>query len=134
MAQYDIVSSVRFPDDYTRAGLPCLRDANLNEIYNLFDVMVLPTIGEGFGLPMLESMAAGTPVIATNFTRAASSTWAGQKSKFLSVISYQYQLSVISSVVTLGGMKTGEHLPREWLKFKTRTPGVHPDVAQANYL
>jgi len=68
IAQYDIASCVRFPDDYTLAGLPCLRDANLNEVYNLFDVMVLPTIGEGFGLPMLESMAAGTPVIATNYS------------------------------------------------------------------
>lgn len=40
----------------------------LNEIYNLFDVMALPTAGEGFGLPILESMAAGTPVIATDYT------------------------------------------------------------------
>jgi glycosyltransferase involved in cell wall biosynthesis len=40
----------------------------LNEIYNLFDVMVLPTAGEGFGLPILEAMAAGVPVIATDYT------------------------------------------------------------------
>lgn len=40
----------------------------LNEIYNLFDVMVLPTAGEGFGLPILESMAAGIPVIATGYS------------------------------------------------------------------
>jgi glycosyltransferase involved in cell wall biosynthesis len=40
----------------------------LNEIYNLFDVMVLPTAGEGFGLPILESMAAGVPVIATGYS------------------------------------------------------------------
>src|ERR1051325_1583750 len=41
-------------------------DANgLNEIYNLMDAMVLPTTGEGFGLPILEAMAAGVPVLAT---------------------------------------------------------------------
>lgn len=40
----------------------------LNEIYNLFDVMVLPTGGEGFGLPILEAMAAGVPVIATGYS------------------------------------------------------------------
>lgn len=39
--------------------------AKLNEIYNLFDVMVLPTAGEGFGLPIVEAMAAGVPVMAT---------------------------------------------------------------------
>jgi glycosyltransferase involved in cell wall biosynthesis len=40
----------------------------LNEIYNLFDVMVLPTAGEGFGLPILEAMAAGVPVMATDYS------------------------------------------------------------------
>lgn len=43
-----------------------LPDADLNRLYNLFDLMVLPTQGEGFGLPIIESMAAGTPVIATD--------------------------------------------------------------------
>ena len=45
-----------------------LSKEKLNEIYNLFDVMVLPTAGEGFGLPILEAMAAGVPVIATNYS------------------------------------------------------------------
>ncbi|MCD6505105.1 glycosyltransferase family 4 protein [Candidatus Poribacteria bacterium] len=40
----------------------------LNEIYNLFDVMVLPSAGEGFGLPIIEAMAAGVPVIATGYS------------------------------------------------------------------
>jgi glycosyltransferase involved in cell wall biosynthesis len=43
----------------------------LNEIYNAFDVMALPSMGEGFGLPLLEAMAAGTPVIATDFSASA---------------------------------------------------------------
>jgi len=38
----------------------------LNRVYNLFDVMVLPTMGEAFGLPVLEAMAAGVPVVATD--------------------------------------------------------------------
>ncbi len=43
-----------------------LKDPQLNELYNLFDVMALPTCAEGFGLPILESLAAGVPVVATN--------------------------------------------------------------------
>jgi glycosyltransferase involved in cell wall biosynthesis len=38
----------------------------LNEIYNLFDVMALPTMGEAFCLPILEAMAAEVPVVATD--------------------------------------------------------------------
>ena len=49
-------------------GLP---DERLNEVYNAFDVMALPTAGEGFGLPLLESMAAGVPVLATDCSACA---------------------------------------------------------------
>jgi glycosyltransferase involved in cell wall biosynthesis len=41
---------------------------SLNAVYNLFDVMALPTMGEAFCLPVLEAMAAGVPVIATDCT------------------------------------------------------------------
>lgn len=37
----------------------------LNELYNLADVFVYPSVFEGFGLPPLQAMAAGTPVIAS---------------------------------------------------------------------
>jgi len=40
----------------------------LNKIYNLFDVHLLTTKREGFGLPILESMAAGIPNIATDYS------------------------------------------------------------------
>jgi glycosyltransferase involved in cell wall biosynthesis len=42
--------------------------AGLNQIYNMMNVMVLPTSGEGFGLPILEAMAAGVPVVATRYS------------------------------------------------------------------
>jgi glycosyltransferase involved in cell wall biosynthesis len=34
--------------------------------YNAADVFVFPSIYEGFGLPLVEAMASGTPVIASN--------------------------------------------------------------------
>lgn len=44
-------------------GVP---DETLAVIYNAFDVLALPTMGEGFGLPLLEAQACGVPAVATD--------------------------------------------------------------------
>ena len=38
----------------------------LIDLYNLADIFVFPSLYEGFGIPPLEAMACGTPVIAAN--------------------------------------------------------------------
>ena len=40
-------------------------DEDLVKIYNLASVYIQPSLYEGFGLPVLEAVACGTPVIAT---------------------------------------------------------------------
>lgn len=37
-------------------------------IYNMADAFVFPSRGEGWGLPLIEAMAAGVPVITTNYS------------------------------------------------------------------
>jgi len=41
-------------------------DEDLPALYNLADLFVFPSLYEGFGLPPLEAMACGTPVITSN--------------------------------------------------------------------
>ncbi len=43
-------------------------NVKLNEIYNAMDVLLAPSTNEGFGIPIIESQAAGTPVIVNRWT------------------------------------------------------------------
>ena len=53
--------------DKFRAVKPPSED-ELVTLYNTADVFAFPSFYEGFGLPVLEAMACGTPVVATNRT------------------------------------------------------------------
>jgi len=46
--------------------LPSLERAVLAAVYRRADVVLLPSEREGFGLPLIEAMACGTPVVASN--------------------------------------------------------------------
>jgi glycosyltransferase involved in cell wall biosynthesis len=41
-------------------------EATLRQLYRRAACMVLPSLGEGFGLPVIEAMACGTPVITAS--------------------------------------------------------------------
>jgi glycosyltransferase involved in cell wall biosynthesis len=57
---------VRFVDSYSyRMGIP--KEA-LAAIYTALDLLLAPSRGEGFGIPVLEAQACGTPVIVSNAT------------------------------------------------------------------
>jgi glycosyltransferase involved in cell wall biosynthesis len=43
-------------------------DQLLATVYRAMDVFVLPTMAEGFGLPIMESQACGTPALVTDFS------------------------------------------------------------------
>ena len=38
----------------------------LPDVYNIVDVLFFPSMYEGFGLPLLEAMSCGTPIVCSN--------------------------------------------------------------------
>lgn len=59
-----ILDKVRVVDQY-RYTSGMLTSDDLNEWYNVIDVLSQAVYAEGFGLPIVEAQAAGTPVITT---------------------------------------------------------------------
>lgn len=59
--------SIRFADQY-RLIMGDYGSERMNALYNAADVFVLPSAGEGFGVPIIEAQAAGCPAIVTDFS------------------------------------------------------------------
>ncbi|RMD73630.1 MAG: glycosyltransferase family 1 protein, partial [Chloroflexi bacterium] len=57
VTQYQVTDRVRFLDFVADDDLPAL--------YNLAEAFVYPSLYEGFGFPVLEALACGTPVVTT---------------------------------------------------------------------
>jgi glycosyltransferase involved in cell wall biosynthesis len=47
------------------------------KLYNCFDVLLLCTGGEGFGMPLIEAQACGVPVVTTDYAGAPENVGAG---------------------------------------------------------
>jgi len=60
-----IIDLVRVVDQY-RYTSGMISAPDLNEWYNVIDVLSQAVYAEGFGLPVMEAQAAGTPVITTD--------------------------------------------------------------------
>ena len=56
-------------------------DAHLPALYNLAEAFAYPSLAEGFGLPVLESMACGTPLLTSD--RGALSEVAGDAALYI---------------------------------------------------
>ncbi len=66
---------VKFPPlSAWHLGVPKQAVANL---YAAFDVLLSPSMGEGFGIPILEAQACGVPVICSNHSAMSELTQAG---------------------------------------------------------
>lgn len=66
----DIFNSINNANKYKDRIIPTgfIDEKDINTIYNSAYTFVFPSFAEGFGLPVLEAMACGVPIISSNAT------------------------------------------------------------------
>ena len=64
-ARLGIASSVGFPDSYSY-DMGLITQEQMAAWYRGLDILSLCSYGEGFGLPLIEAQACGTPVVTTD--------------------------------------------------------------------
>jgi glycosyltransferase involved in cell wall biosynthesis len=71
-------SSVTYSEPYLY-NIGGFAHEDMARLYNAMDVLLMPSYGEGFGLPLVESQACGTPVIVNDFSSMPELLGAGWK-------------------------------------------------------
>ncbi len=108
-------------------------DDDLNQFYSACLVFVFPSLNEGFGLPIVEAMAAGAPVITSNITSLPEV--AGGAACLVDPYSIDDIAKAIKEVVENGGLQSelkekGLRRASEftWTKTVTNTIRVYQEV------
>ena len=73
--------ALRLTDQFTYLYSP-LPSKSMASLYSAFDVLLNPATGEGFGIPVLESQACGTPAIVTDFSAMREVCGSGWKVEY----------------------------------------------------
>lgn len=89
--------AVIFPDQYRTVFYPNTPE-KMGEIISTFDVLLAPSAGEGFGIPVIEAQACGVPVIVSDFSaqpELVGAGWLVEGSRTYTAIgSWQFKPSV----------------------------------------
>ncbi len=107
----------------------------LNFLYSGAEVFVLPSLYEGFGLPVLESMACGTPVVTSNASSIPEV--AGDAAFLLNPFDVEAIADAIYTVLADGGLRNSmiqkglERAKRfTWKKMAKETVSVYESLVQ----
>ena len=129
-------------------------DANqIGQIHNTCDILVAPTRGEGYGLPIFDAMLAGNHVITTNFSSHVDFTDTYNLCKYQTYDLIDYQLEHVHSIknslytadqlwASINVHKLSDMMVyryKEWKRNSKVLPGAvarksHSDYLKKNYL
>ena len=77
-------------------------------LYNAADVLLMPSTGEGFGMPVVEAQLCGTPVITTDWTAMRETTHFGVRIKTSADVRTPCPTGALE-VVPIGGFRFRAH-------------------------
>jgi glycosyltransferase involved in cell wall biosynthesis len=108
-------------------------DADMPELYRMADAFIYPSLYEGFGIPPLEAMACGTPVVAANSSSIPEVV--GQAAKLVDPLSVASIADGIRQVLTDPGESerlSSLGLERvklfSWNRTATQTAGAYREL------
>ena len=112
----------------------------MTNAYAAMDVLLLPSMGEGFGVPIIEAQAQGTPVIVSDFTAMSELCFFGemvQGEKFYTN-QYSYQLNpyvddIIEKIEKVIDYSDTERELGKQLAHSTIVNEYHPDTITDKY-
>ncbi len=103
-----------------------IAEHQMGGLYRSADCFVLPTRGEGWGMPILEAMACGLPVIATD--------WGAQRDFFNDQLGYPLKVRDLVPAVSRSPYYAGSRWAEpdiDHLRYLLRYVYEHPDEARA---
>jgi glycosyltransferase involved in cell wall biosynthesis len=103
--------------------LPYINEEELRGIYQEASALFFPSLDEGFGIPVLEAMATGTPVLTSNV--ASMPEVAGEAACYFDPFSVESMASSLDRVLSDAALC--ERMAEEGLAQAQR---FHPDLVQ----
>jgi glycosyltransferase involved in cell wall biosynthesis len=70
------LEKVSFADQYRQVYMP-IKPETMARLYSSMDVLLAPSAGEGFGIPVVEAQSCGVPVIVSDFSAQPELVGAG---------------------------------------------------------
>ena len=88
------------PESHIAIGV---QEDQMADLYRAFDVLLCPSMAEGFGLPIVECQACGTPVITQDCTAMTENTLLGQciqplQSFYVPQLDYYWSLASVPRI------------------------------------
>jgi len=104
-------------------------DAELLAIYDAVDVVAVPSLAEGYGLPVVEALSRGKRVIVANATALPELAAKFEKDAVTIVDPFDSSgwakaISRITALKPLGAVKQAKEFPPDWREFGRRLRGA----------